>query len=94
RRLKRWVMVHATILYWLDPAMIGRFLRPPRRQPSYREGRAHDDFLTLLPLPRAAIVGALRSAWPSEPAEMAPPLELSGRMVVQKFGRADWTGRL
>jgi lipoate-protein ligase A len=94
RRLRRWVMVHATVLYGLDPAPIGRYLRPPQRQPSYREGRAHDDFLTLLPLPRAAIVGALRSAWPGGPAEGAPPLELAGRMVVEKYGRADWTGRL
>jgi hypothetical protein len=36
----------------------------------------------------------LRSAWPGGPAEAAPPLELAGRMVVEKFGRADWTGRL
>ena len=94
RRLKRWVMVHATVLYGLDLAMMGRYLRPPKRQPSYREGRAHDDFLTLLPLPRAAIVGALRSAWPGGPAEWAPPLELAGRMVVEKYGRTDWTERL
>jgi lipoate-protein ligase A len=93
RRLRHWVMVHATILYGLDPAMISRYLRPPRRQPSYREGRAHGDFLTLLPLSREAIVGALRAAWPGA-GESAPPLELAGRMVVEKFGRADWTGRL
>jgi lipoate-protein ligase A len=94
RRLKRWVMVHATILYGLDPAMISRYLRPPKRQPSYREGRSHGDFLTRLPLPREAIVGALRAAWPAGPAEVAPPLELAGRMVLEKFGRADWTERL
>jgi lipoate-protein ligase A len=94
RRLRRWVMVHATVLYGLDPTTMTRYLRPPNRQPSYREGRAHDDFLTLLPLPREAIIRALRAAWPGGPAEIAPPLELAGRLFVEKFGRADWIGRL
>ncbi len=94
RRLKRWVMVHATILYGLDPALISRYLRPPGRQPSYREGRSHDDFLTRLPLPRSAIVGALRTAWPGEASDSGPPRELARRMVVEKFGRDDWTNRL
>lgn len=94
RRLKRWVMVHATVLYGLDLAAIGRYLRPPKRQPSYREGRSHDAFLTLLPLDRPAIVAALRAAWPGEPGKSMPPLELTRRMVVEKFGRDDWTDRL
>ena len=94
RRLRRWVMVHATILYGLDPASISRYLRPPKRQPSYREGRAHDDFLTLLPLSRPEIVAALRDAWPGEPGDSAPAVELARRFVVEKFGRDDWTDRL
>lgn len=94
RRLRRWVMVHATVLYGLDPAIVSRYLRTPKRQPSYREGRSHDEFLTLLPLSRPAIVAALRAAWPGGPGESGPPLERTGRMVVEKFGRADWTDRL
>jgi lipoate-protein ligase A len=94
RRLKRWVMVHATVLYGLDPALISRYLRPPKRQPSYREGRSHDDFLTLLPLSRPEIVAALREAWPGDPGESAPAIERSARLVVEKFGRDDWTNRL
>lgn len=94
RRLNRWVMVHATILYGLDLAAIGRYLHPPKRQPSYREGRSHDEFLTLLPLDRPAIVAALRAAWPGESGKSSPLLELTGRLVVEKFGRDDWTDRL
>lgn len=94
RRLRRWVMVHATILYGLDLALISRYLHPPRRQPSYRGERSHDDFLTLLPLSRPEIVAALRAAWPGEAGESGPPIELAARMVVEKFGRDDWTNRL
>ena len=94
RRLKRWVMVHATILYGLDPAAIARYLHPPKRQPSYREGRAHDEFLTLLPLSRPEIVAALRAAWPGDSGKSPPPIELAARLVVEKFGRDDWTNRL
>lgn len=94
RRLRRWVMVHATILYDLDPASVARYLRPPRRQPDYREGRSHEDFLTALPLPRAAIVGALRGAWPVESGGSGPPIGLAARLFGEKFGRDDWTNRL
>jgi lipoate-protein ligase A len=94
RRLKRWVMVHATVLYGLDLADVSRYLHPPKRQPSYREGRAHDDFLTLVPLSRPEIVAALRMAWPGESGESPPPIELAARLVVEKFGRDDWTNRL
>lgn len=94
RRLRRTLMVHATLLYRMPAGAVSRYLRPPLRQPSYREGRSHDDFLTNLPLDRPSIVGAITTAWPCVGVGGDPPLELARRLLAEKFGRDDWTSRL
>jgi lipoate-protein ligase A len=94
RRLKKNVMVHASLLYGIGPDLIARYTRLPRRQPDYRAGRSHEDFLTTLPLTRPEIVSALRSAWHSDSELSDPPLDLTARLVFEKFGREDWTQRL
>ena len=63
RRLRHHFLVHATILYRFPLERIARYLGPPRREPSYRQGRPHEEFVANLDLPRAALVGAIRSAW-------------------------------
>jgi lipoate-protein ligase A len=46
RRRRRTVLHHGTILYDFDIATATRFLAEPKRQPTYRDGRPHADFLT------------------------------------------------
>jgi len=46
RRRRHTLLHHGTILYDFDIAAAGRFLAMPRRQPAYRNGRSHADFLT------------------------------------------------
>ena len=46
RRLKSWFMVHCSILYDFPIERIDRYLKMPRRQPEYRAGRSHGDFLS------------------------------------------------
>jgi lipoate---protein ligase len=46
RRRRHTLLHHGTILYDFDIAAAGRFLAMPRRQPAYRKGRSHADFLT------------------------------------------------
>ena len=45
RRLRTWFMVHCSILYDFPIERIVRYLKIPRRQPEYRAGRSHQDFL-------------------------------------------------
>jgi lipoate-protein ligase A len=94
RRLKRHLMVHASVLYGIGSGEVARYLRTPGRQPEYRAGRSHEDFLTELPLPRTAIVGALRAAWSASDGESHPPIDLAARLSLEKFGRDDWIERL
>ncbi|HYO25690.1 MAG TPA: lipoate--protein ligase family protein [Lacipirellulaceae bacterium] len=72
------LLYHGTILYDFPLADIGRWLGRPQRQPSYRQGRDHGEFVTNLPAARPAIEGALIAAWdaatplPSWPVAATP----------------------
>lgn len=97
RRLRDHFFVHATILYDFPLERVSRYTALPRRQPAYREGRSHDDFLTNLDLPRDELIQAIRSAWlsPDRPAKAAVvPEDLVRHLVATKFADPAWIERL
>ena len=89
-------MVHATLLYDFPIDLIDRYTRMPSKVPDYRQARPHADFLTNLPMPRARLVDALRSAWLSsgDPPAPAIPEDLVRELVETKFSNPGWIGRL
>lgn len=50
RRGRRALLHHGTLLYAFDAQAVERYLKEPARQPDYRTGRRHADFLGNLPL--------------------------------------------
>jgi lipoate-protein ligase A len=97
RRLRTHFLVHATILYRFPLDLVARYTNPPRRQPAYRAGRAHDDFLTNLALPREDIVQAISAAWLGPERTAAPanvPEELTRQLVATKYADPAWIERL
>jgi lipoate---protein ligase len=55
RRGRQALLHHGTLLYEFDPRLVERYLKQPLRQPDYRSGRRHADFLGNLPLSRDQI---------------------------------------
>ena len=55
RRGRRALLHHGTLLYEFEPRWVERYLKQPSRQPDYRSGRRHADFLGNLPLSRSQI---------------------------------------
>lgn len=97
RRLRRHFLVHASLLYAFDVARIVRYTRLPRRQPAYRAGRSHDDFLTNVPLERPALLAAVRSAWLTEGSDSPEPeipFDLVDDLVRTRFADPAWVHRL
>ncbi len=97
RRLRRRLLVHATILYDFPIARIARYLRIPGRQPDYRGGRTHEDFLMNLPLRRRILIESIRSAW--SPSALLTttsdvPQDLLETLLVEKFSNRSWIERL
>jgi lipoate-protein ligase A len=62
RRGRRALLHHGTILYNFDIDCIGRFLKEPDRQPSYRSGRRHSDFMANLSMPVERITERIAEA--------------------------------
>ena len=63
RRTQHAILHHGTLLYDFDAARTEHFLKPPVREPRYRAGRSHADFLGNLPLTPAQIRQRLMEAW-------------------------------
>jgi lipoate-protein ligase A len=63
RRTRGAILHHGTLLYNFDAARTERFLKPPHREPAYRAGRTHAEFLGNLPLSAGQIRQRLLAAW-------------------------------
>lgn len=97
RRLRHHFLVHASILYDFPLHLVPRYTGLPRRQPSYRGQRTHEDFLTNLPLARQNLLDAITGAWlPAHrpPELMAPPEDLVRDLRAAKFADPAWVERL
>jgi lipoate-protein ligase A len=93
QRKRSHLLHHGTLLYDFDLPLIGRYLRLPRRQPEYRGGRSHDEFLVNLPRTRDDLKAVLRSRWCAERSLSAWPASLVSALCAEKYGRDDWTRR-
>jgi lipoate-protein ligase A len=82
RRRKHFLLFHGTFLLQFDLALIDKFLRMPSKEPDYRQGRSHKDFLTNLDLPADVVKRALRQEWGA-----ATPLEVVPRDAIALLAR-------
>lgn len=55
RRGRRTLLHHGTLLFAFDSRLAQRYLKEPDRQPRYRAGRRHSEFLANLPLAEAEL---------------------------------------
>jgi lipoate---protein ligase len=64
---QRWLrsafLHHGTILYDFDLPRIARYLKSPSREPGYRDGRSHLDFVANLRRTREELARCLSRAW-------------------------------
>jgi lipoate-protein ligase A len=93
QRKRRYVLHHGTLLYAFDLGLVGRYLRPPPRQPEYRAGRGHADFLLNLPLPATELKRRLREAWGADTETDTWPGDEVQRLVAEKYASAAWSRR-
>ncbi|HUE74404.1 MAG TPA: lipoate--protein ligase family protein [Pirellulaceae bacterium] len=91
-RCKRdWFLYHGTLLYAAELDLIESLLATAPRQPAYRGGRSHAQFVTNLPLARDALVEAVREAFAAGPVAEVWPQQDVQRLVREKYGREEWT---
>ena len=94
RRRRRYLLFHGTFLLRFDVGLLERVLRPPTREPAYRHGRRHGDFVMNLPVAEGDLRAALRRVWGAQRELENPPLELTRELVAGRYGNKAWNLRL
>jgi lipoate-protein ligase A len=93
QRKRKFLLHHGSLLYDFDLTLVGRYLRPPPRQPEYRVQRSHADFLCNVPLTAAQMKRQLRDAWGANVEQTTWPEEAVRRLCTEKYARDEWTRR-
>lgn len=86
-------LYHGTVLYNFPLAEIAACLRTAPRQPAYRQGRDHLDFVANVPLSREAIREVLRTAWPIAAVTDSWPQRETERLVRERYSQEAWNRR-
>lgn len=88
RRLRHALLFHGVFLLDFDLALMETYLATPSRQPAYRQGRSHKDFVTNLPISAHNLKSLLRKVWPAEePLANEPPWQ---NLVRDKYSTSQW----
>jgi lipoate-protein ligase A len=93
QRKRDHLLHHGTLLYAFDVAPVGRHLRPPPRQPEYRQQREHAAFIRNLDVSREEIVRRLRRGWQAEEEGGDWPAEEVRRLTEEKYATEAWSRR-
>lgn len=87
------LLYHGTLLYRFSLSLLGEVLRSPPRQPEYRLGRSHTQFVDNLPLDASRLRSLLIAAWQPEPGPSDWPRGLTEQLTRQRYEREDWNLR-
>lgn len=93
QRKREHLLHHGTLLYGFALETIARYLPAPPRQPEYREGRGHAEFLANLPAARDSLAQSLRGLWQADMPLERWPKETTRRLVEEKYARPEWVHR-
>jgi len=88
------LLYHGTLLYDFPLEIVQQVLRTPPRQPDYRSGRTHADFVMNLPAFRDELTSAIIRAWDCGESLAHWPQAQTARLVAEKYSHRDWHQRL
>ena len=90
RRKKKFLLFHGSFLLNFDLQLIQKTLTLPARQPEYRQGRSHLEFLMNLNQPAPLVRTALLQAWHATDILKDVPSDDIARLVRDKYSRDEW----
>jgi lipoate-protein ligase A len=83
-------LYHGTLLYGLDLSLVGRLLRMPPRQPEYRGGRLHGDFVGNIAIGGDALRRAVAAGFDARQALVGWPEERTMELIAARYSRDGW----
>lgn len=94
RIARRHILYHGTILYAADLELIARCLEFAPRQPDYRRGRPHDEFIANAPLDPVRFAGDLAAEFDAATGEVPGEVFRRAReLVSNRYSCEDWRFR-
>jgi lipoate-protein ligase A len=87
------LLYHGTLLYDFPLEKISRYLRHPPRQPDYRKGRSHDQFVMNLLVDPARLKQCLMEAWHVDSTRRQWPTERVAQLVRERYASDEWNLR-
>lgn len=93
QRKRDHLLHHGTLLYAFDLPRVSRYLRAPPRQPEYRQGRSHEQFLRNLPVEKSDLMRLIRASWHADQERQEWPREAVERLCREKYARQEWVHR-
>jgi lipoate-protein ligase A len=84
------LLYHGTLLYDMPLELVGQCLALPPRQPDYRQGRGHQDFVINLPATAAQLRQALIEAWQAHEPLSDWPRQLTHELLESRYLRREW----
>jgi lipoate-protein ligase A len=87
------LLYHGTLLIEFPIELIGACLRPPPRQPEYRQGRPHGDFVTNLHVSADAVRQAVVRGWQARYDGGGWPEAATQELVQARYTQNDWNYR-
>ncbi len=90
RMVRQWMLYHGTLLLGMDLELVEHLLPHPPREPPYRRGRSHADFLANLQLPYPVVMEALRQAWQATQTRADLPTHRIQILLRDKYSQPQW----
>jgi len=87
------LLYHGTLLYQFPLGLLGQLLRPPPRQPDYRLGRDHGQFVDNLPTDADRLRQWLIEAWQPDRGPIDWPRRLTEKLARERYQRDEWNFR-
>jgi lipoate-protein ligase A len=90
-RCKRdFLLYHGTLLYAFDPLLLDRYLATAPRQPAYRAGRTHSEFVINLPAEPAQLREALARGFGARKPLDRWPSERTAQLLRERYAQESW----
>ncbi len=93
RSKRNYLLYHGTLLYAMDLSWVTTLLLVPPRQPPYRKGRTHEEFLTNIPLDMGKLHDDLHRVWKIDGVLEQWPHRRTEILVSRYYDRPEWTYR-
>ena len=93
-RRKNFLLFHGTFLLDFNLLLIGELLQMPSKQPDYRQGRKHGEFLANLKIPADRLKNTLIKAWNATGELKDFPEQELHKLATERYSTAKWNFKL